>query len=107
MAIPQLPKAPEPFRPSSPGASMLDYLKAAFLFPWNLLALFGSAAAVGMTPMAEVLLPLVAAGEIVYLTGLVSMPKFRAAIDARVAGDAPAGTVTPPPLPQPSPLVPM
>ena len=30
------------------------------------------------------LLPLVAAGELTYLAGLVSIPRFRAAIDAKV-----------------------
>jgi hypothetical protein len=37
-----------------------------------------------MMPLSGVLLPLVAAGEVVYLTGLVSLPRFRAAIDAKV-----------------------
>ena len=60
---------------------MGDYLKEAFLFRWNLLFLLGGAAAAAMTPLAPVLLPLVAAGEMTYLTGLVSIPRFRAAID--------------------------
>ena len=63
---------------------MSDYLKEAFLFRWNLLFLLGGAAAAAMTPLAPVLLPLVAAGEVTYLTGLVSIPRFRAAIDAKV-----------------------
>jgi hypothetical protein len=63
---------------------MGDYLREAFFFRWNLLAFgFGAAAAV-MTPLAPVLLPLVAAGELTYLAGLVSIPRFRAAIDAKV-----------------------
>ena len=107
MAIPQVPKAPEPLRPSPPSASMLDYLKAAFLFRWNLLAFLGGTAAAAIAA-PDVLLPLVAAGEVAYLAGLISFPKFRAAIDARVAGDSTtAAGVVPPPLPQPSPLVPM
>ena len=64
---------------------MGDYLKEAFLFRWNLLILLGGAAAAAMTPLAPVLLPLVAAGEMTYLTGLVSIPRFRAAIDLTVA----------------------
>ena len=84
---------------------MTDYVKEAFLFRWNLLLLLGGAAAAAMTPMADVLLPLVAAGELAYLTGLISMPRFRAAIDAKVHGQS--GTVVPPPLPQISPVVPM
>jgi len=54
-----------------------------------------AAAAITPTPVAEVLLPLVAAGEISYLTGLVSMPRFRAAIDAKVAGSRPAEAAVP------------
>ena len=45
--------------------------------------LLGGAAAAALTPLAAVLLPLVAAGELTYLAGLVS-PRFRAAIDAKV-----------------------
>ena len=63
---------------------MSDYLKEAFLFRWNLLFLLGGTAAAALTPLAPVLLPLVAAGELAYLTGLVSVPRFRAAIDAKV-----------------------
>ena len=63
---------------------MRDYLKEAFLFRWNLLFLLGGTAAAAMTPLAPVLLPLVAAGELTYLTGLISIPRFRAAIDAKV-----------------------
>jgi hypothetical protein len=83
-------------------AGMRDYLREAFFFRWNLLLFVGSvaAAAITPTPVAEVLLPLVAAGEISYLTGLVSMPRFRAAIDAKVAGSRPveaAGPAAPAP----------
>jgi hypothetical protein len=74
------------------GAGMSDYLKEAFLFRWNLLFLLGGATAAAMTPLAPVLLPLVAAGELTYLAGLVSIPRFRAAIDAKVhAAGRPAG----------------
>src|SRR5690349_24520820 len=74
------------------GAGMSDYLKEAFLFRWNLLLFLGGTAAAVMTPLAPVLLPLVAAGEITYLTGLVSIPRFRAAVDAkRHAANAAAG----------------
>ena len=77
---------------------MGNYLKEAFLFRWNLLFFVGGAAAAAMTPLAPVLLPLVAAGEMTYLTGLVSIPKFRAAIDAKVhaAGQAAAASAAPP-----------
>ena len=75
------------------GAGMPDYLKEAFLFRWNLLFLLGGAAAAALTPLAPMLLPLVAAGELTYLAGLVSVPRFRAAIDARVHA---AGRTVPP-----------
>ena len=49
------------------------------------------------------LLPLVAAGELVYLTGLVSIPRFRAAIDAKLhATRTPAAAGTGPAPPAPS-----
>lgn len=67
------------------GAGMPDYVREAFLFRWNLLFFLGSTAAAALTPLAPVLLPLVAAGELTYLTSLVSIPRFRAAIDAKVA----------------------
>ena len=82
---------------------MRDYLREAFFFRWNLLLFFGGAAAAALTPtpLSQVLLPLVAAGEISYLAGLVSMPRFRAAIDVKVGG---AGrTPTPPPVQTPAP----
>jgi len=80
-------------------AGMSDYLKEAFLFRWNLLFFLGGTAAAVMTPLAPVLLPLVAAGELTYLTGLVSIPRFRAAIDAKVHAAAKAAGPEPPPPP--------
>jgi hypothetical protein len=70
-------KAPE-------SAEMKDYLREAFLFRWNLLLFGGGLAAAALTPLAPVLLPLVAAGELTYLAGLISFPRFRAAIDVKV-----------------------
>jgi hypothetical protein len=70
---------------------MADYLKEAFLFRWNLLFFLGGVAGAALTPLAGVVLPLVAAGELAYLTGLVSVPRFRAAIDAKVHAAAQAG----------------
>jgi hypothetical protein len=80
---------------------MPDYLKEAFLFRWNLLFFLGGVAAAALTPLAGALLPLVAAGELAYLTGLVSVPRFRAAIDAKVhaaggASGVPAAPAQPP-----------
>jgi hypothetical protein len=70
------------------GASLKDYLKEAFLFRWNLLLFLGGVAGAALTPLPGVLLPLVAAGELTYLAGLVGMPRFRAAIDAKVHSQA-------------------
>jgi len=61
------------------------YLRGAFFFRWNLLALLGGAAAALLSPLPGVALPLVAAAELSYLAGLVSIPRFRKAIDARHA----------------------
>jgi hypothetical protein len=66
------------------GATLKDYLKEAFLFRWNLLFLAGGLAGAALLPMPDVLFPLVAAGELTYLTGLIMIPRFRAAIDAKV-----------------------
>jgi hypothetical protein len=66
-------------------AWVLDYLKRAFLSRWNLLLLLGAAAGAWLSPWPDALLPLVAAGELVYLGGLVSVPRFREAVDAQVA----------------------
>lgn len=70
---------------TEPGrAGMKDYLLEAFLFRWNLLLFLGGTAAAALTPFPDLLLPLVGAAELSYLAGLVSIPRFRAAIDARV-----------------------
>lgn len=69
---------------TEPAAGIGDYLKEAFFFRWNLLLFFGGAAAAALTPFPDLLLPLVGAAEVTYLAGLVSVPRFRAAIDAKV-----------------------
>jgi hypothetical protein len=66
------------------GAGLKDYVKEAFLFRWNLLFFLGGLAGAALAPMSAVLLPLVAAGELTYLASLVTVPRFRAAIDAKV-----------------------
>jgi hypothetical protein len=87
-----VPTRDDPVRNTPPsGAGVPDYLKEAFLFRWNLLFFLGGAAAAALTPLAGVLLPLVAAGELTYLAGLVSLPRFRAAIDAKVHASGAAG----------------
>ena len=69
-------------------AGMTRYLAEAFLFRWNLLLLFGGSAAAVLSGYSDVLLPLIGAGELTYLAGLTSIPRFRAAIDAKVYGEA-------------------
>ena len=83
-------------------AGVPDYLREAFLFRWNLLFFLGGAAAAALTPVAGVLLPLVAAGELTYLTGLISIPRFRAAIDAKVHAEGKSGGPATPQAPPPS-----
>jgi hypothetical protein len=61
-----------------------EYLKRAFLYRWNLLLFLGGIAGAVISPFPDAVLPLVAAGEIIYLTGLVSNIKFRQAIDAEL-----------------------
>jgi hypothetical protein len=72
------------------GAGLGAYLKEAFLFRWNLLAFAGGVAAAALSPVADVLLPLVGAAEAAYLAGLISIPRFRAAIDAKYGARASA-----------------
>jgi chemotaxis protein histidine kinase CheA len=64
-------------------AGLLRYLREAFLYRWNLLAVLGGAAAAALAPYPDVTIPLLAAAELTYLAGLVAMPRFRKAIDAR------------------------
>jgi hypothetical protein len=61
------------------------YLWKAFTRPWNMLIVLGASAAAAMTSAPDVLLPLIVAGEAVYLGALVSLPRFRQAIDAQDA----------------------
>jgi hypothetical protein len=84
--------------PTPGGAGLFHYLKEAFLFRWNLLFFLGGAAAAAIGPFPDVFLPLACAAELLYLGGLASIPRFRAAIDARVHG---ARSAVPGDAPQP------
>lgn len=64
-------------------AKGLSYLKAAFLWHWNLLA-FGAGLALSiLSGQFTVVFPLVAAVEITYLALLSTNPRFRQAMDVR------------------------
>ena len=69
-------------------AGMVEYLRRAFLYRWNLLLFLGGCAAAALSPWPDALLPLLLAAEVAYLGGLVSRPKFRDAIDAQVSKEA-------------------
>jgi hypothetical protein len=68
-------------------AGLFRYLKEAFLFRWNLLLFGGAAAAAVVSGHADIALPLVAAAEVTYLAGLSTLPRFQAAIDAKVRAE--------------------
>src|SRR4029453_15868916 len=99
-----MPTPDSPERPALSPAGISSYLKEAFLFRWNLLLFVGAATAAAISPIPDVLLPLVAIGEVTYLMGLVSLPRFRAAIDAKAHAPTRGGggqnpAAAPPPLP--------
>jgi len=75
----------------SSGSGLREYVKHAFLYPWNLLFFVGGAALAAMSPHPDAFLPIIGALELAYLTGLSSIPRFRTAIDAKIAAKARAG----------------
>jgi predicted nucleic acid-binding Zn-ribbon protein len=60
----------------------LGYVKRAFLFKWNLLVLGAATVAGVISGRPDVALPIVAAGELLFLGMLSANPKFQDAIDA-------------------------
>jgi len=83
------------------GAGLKDYLREAFFFRWNLLFFLGGLAGAAIGPLPDVTLPLLFAGELAYLTALTSLPRFRAAIDAKAhatQGTTPAAATATPSL---------
>lgn len=69
------------------GSSLLSYVKAAFLYRWNLLFFLGGLAFSAMSGYGDALIPILSGLEIAYLTGLSSLPRFRTAIDAQIAAN--------------------
>ena len=78
--------------PNDRGGGMREYLKHAFLYPWNLLAFLGGAALAAMSPRPDAFVPIIMGLEIAYLTGLTAIPRFRTAIDAKLAARARGGS---------------
>ncbi len=62
-----------------------NYLKTAFLNQWNLLAFLGAAAFGVVSGAPDIVLPIVAAGEVAYLGLLATHPKFQKYVDAQEA----------------------
>jgi len=80
---------------SGRGAGALTYIKHAFLYHWNLLLFGGAAVLAALSPFPDAALPIVGGLELAYLTGLIAMPRFRTAIDAKIASEARERTTTP------------
>jgi hypothetical protein len=74
--------------PTSKPPGFLDYVKRAFLYHWNLL-IFGAGVVGGVVSgRPDVVLPIIAAGEMVYLAGLATHPKFQASVQASAHKEA-------------------
>lgn len=61
------------------------YLRAAFTYHWNLLYVGAGVAAALISGRPDVVLPLVAAGEVFYLASMFTNDRFRSAVDAEEA----------------------
>lgn len=61
------------------------YIKQAFLNHWNLLVVGAGTVFAFLSGQPDVVLPILAAGELVYLGGLATHPKYQKAIDAQEA----------------------
>ena len=70
--------------------SLASYIKSAFTWRWNLLGLAGGAVFALLSPIPAAALAILGATELVYLTTLISFPKFRRAIDAQGPGSSSA-----------------
>jgi len=61
---------------------MLKYVRKAFMLHWNLLAVGSATAFAAISGHPGVILPLAAAGEIIYLAAVSTHPRFQKFIDA-------------------------
>src|SRR5688572_25088182 len=73
---------------SSDDRSFFDYVKAAFLLPWNTMIFGGAVLGAAFSPDPAGFMALVVAVEGLYLAGLTAHPRFRTAIDAQGRGDS-------------------
>ena len=78
----------------TPETGLRQYVKHAFLYPWNLLFFIGGVVAAAMSPRPDAAFAIVGGLEIAYLTGLSSIGRFRTAIDAKLAARARGDTET-------------
>ncbi len=67
---------------------LAKYFKTAFFQHWNLLAVLGGAGFALVSGIPAALLPLIAAGELVYLGMLGTHPKFQKYVDAQAAKES-------------------
>lgn len=72
----------------TPETGLRQYVKHAFLYPWNLLFFVGGVVAAAISPRPDAAMAIVGGLEIAYLTGLSSIGRFRTAIDAKLAAKA-------------------
>jgi len=75
------------FAPDSDGPRLGSYVKHAFLYRWNLLLFLGGLAFSAMSGYGDALIPILSGLELAYLTGLSSIPRFRTAVDAKIAAN--------------------
>jgi len=64
------------------GSGIRRYIRKAIRIPWNLLAFGAGLLAAAMSPWPDAMIPLVLAGELAFVGGLVSIKRFRDAVDA-------------------------
>lgn len=64
-------------------APFMDYMSAAFLWHWNLLALGAGTVFAFLSGQPDIVLPLLLAGELTYLGMLTAHPRFRKSVDVR------------------------
>jgi hypothetical protein len=60
---------------------VLKYLKSAFSYHWNLLAFFSATGFAMLSGHPDVVMPIVLAGEVVYLGLLASNPRYQSYVD--------------------------